>query len=331
MKKSLIITSISGPNDILREYANGCLKKNIEFILIGDAKSPINFDLRGCSFFSLHDQRSLNFDIIPKLPENHYSRKNIGYLEAIKNGAEQIIETDDDNFPLDFFWEDRPLKLKASVIIENGWANIYSLFSDEKIWPRGFPVEFLNEFSANRGKVADVISPVQQGLADDNPDVDAIYRMTSTLPVRFRHDEPVALDSRVWCPFNSQNTTWFLDVFPLLYLPSNCSFRMTDIWRSFIAQRIMWENGWKLLFHSSTVYQERNPHNLLKDFEDEIPGYLNNARICSRLEELSLKSGTEYILDNMIKCYNEFIKMGLIDSKELSLIDSWGNDISKFI
>jgi hypothetical protein len=30
---------------------------------------------------------------------------------------------------------------------------------------------------------------------------------------------------------------------PLLYLPSHCCFRMTDIWRSFIAQRCLWELG----------------------------------------------------------------------------------------
>ncbi|MBV5271274.1 MAG: DUF288 domain-containing protein, partial [Afipia sp.] len=79
-----------------------------------------------------------------------------------------------------------------------------------------------------------------------NPDVDAIYRLTLPLPQSFREEQPVALGRNVWCPFNSQNTTWWKEAAPLLYLPSFCSFRMTDIWRSFVAQRIAWENGWHI-------------------------------------------------------------------------------------
>jgi hypothetical protein len=62
---------------------------------------------------------------------------------------------------------------------------------------------------------------------------------------------------------------------------------MTDIWRSFIAQRIAWTCGWNILYHEATMQQDRNQHDLLKDFEDEIPGYLHNARICRQLEDLT--------------------------------------------
>ncbi|MHC4265647.1 MAG: STELLO glycosyltransferase family protein, partial [Planctomycetota bacterium] len=68
--------------------------------------------------------------------------------------------------------------------------------------------------------------------ADDNPDVDAVYRLTQRLPLTFRKDRRLALGNGSKCPFNSQNTTWFPDAYPLLYLPAYCSFRMTDIWRS---------------------------------------------------------------------------------------------------
>src|SRR6185436_15069807 len=129
------------------------------------------------------------------------------------------------------------------------------------------------------------VYPIQQGLADENPDVDAVYRMTSSLPLSFNKRNPIVLDKNAWCPFNSQNTTWFKEAFPLLYLPSYCSFRMTDIWRSFVAQRIAWSCNWSILFHNATVRQERNEHSLIRDFEDEIPGYLNNARICKMLED----------------------------------------------
>src|SRR5205807_7157091 len=126
--------------------------------------------------------------------------------------------------------------------------------------------------------------PIQQGLSDENPDVDAIYRMANPLPVLFDKANSVSLGKNSWCPFNSQNTTWFKEAFPLLYLPSYCSFRMTDIWRSFVAQRIAWTCGWSILFHQSTVRQDRNDHNLMTDFKDEISGYSNNALICKSLQ-----------------------------------------------
>lgn len=145
--------------------------------------------------------------------------------------------------------------------------------------------------------------PIQQGLADENPDVDAIYRLTFPLPQNFRSDRRVALGSGAWCPFNSQNTTWYPEAFPLLYLPAYCSFRMTDIWRSFVAQRIAWANGWSVLYHEPTVWQDRNDHDLMRDFADEIPGYMNNAQIAAGLDALPIKPGVGEIPANVQLCY----------------------------
>ena len=62
---------------------------------------------------------------------------------------------------------------------------------------------------------------------------------------------------------------------------------MTDIWRSFVAQRIAWANNWSILFHEPTVWQERNDHSLMRDFKDEVPGYLHNRRIGEVLDRLT--------------------------------------------
>ena len=106
---------------------------------------------------------------------------------------------------------------------------------------------------------------------------------------------------------------------------------MTDIWRSFITQRIAWECDWNLLFHSSTVWQERNDHNLMKDFKDEIPGYLNNNKIFSELTKLQLQRGAAHIPENMRICYNKMIELGLVGAEEKDLLNAWLQDISKWI
>jgi len=148
------------------------------------------------------------------------------------------------------------------------------------------------------------------------------------LPIIFNKSNSIALGNNSVCPFNSQNTTWFKEAFPLLYLPSYCSFRMTDIWRSFVAQRIAWTCNWPILFHHSTVWQERNDHNLMSDFRDEISGYNNNAQIIKSLKELELKDGIENISANMKLCYNTLIELGLVGQQETILLDAWLQDIN---
>ncbi len=323
---SLIITSISAPNSVMKSIAEGCRKNNIRFIIIGDTKSPATFELDGCRFYSIDEQKNLEFRLSAVLPEKHYSRKNIGYLIAAKD--EVIIETDDDNFPRDDFWNARKKNLNAESVRRIGWVNVYRYFSKNNIWPRGLPLENILENNYPDGVEKEIISPIQQGLADENPDVDAVYRMCRELPASFNRRAPVALEENSWCPFNSQNTTWFREAFPLLYLPSYCSFRMTDIWRSFVAQRIAWTCGWQVMFHQSTVWQERNTHNLLKDFEDEIPGYLNNSKIRILLENLDLKSGTDNISENLARCYDALAENNFIGKEEMILLEKWILDIN---
>jgi hypothetical protein len=320
----LIITSIADQNHpVLNQFAEETSKRGLPFIVIGDTKSPKEFAIEGCDFYSVERQEALDFDLVKDLPLKHYARKNLGYLIAISKGAEVIIETDDDNLPLDTFWENRTKEVKAHLLTDKSWVNVYKYFTDVQIWPRGFALENLQENLPDLESQVLINSPIQQGLADENPDVDAIYRLTLPLPITFNKANSVALGENSICPFNSQNTTWFKEAFPLLYLPSYCSFRMTDIWRSFVAQRISWTCGWPILFHQSTVWQERNEHNLMNDFNDEISGYSNNLRIMESLNELNLKPGVDYIANNMLLCYQKLIDLDLVGKEEMGLLKSW--------
>lgn len=331
-KVVLIVTSISAPNKVLTSLSEGAKKNNTEFIVIGDSKSPADFNLSGCDFYSLQKQKELDFNFAKLCPEKHYSRKNIGYLIAIQKRATIIIETDDDNFPREEFWMDRTEQQAGYYFQDKGWVNVYNYFSDTNIWPRGFPLEFVQNEQPNLSDLQNknMACPIQQGLADENPDVDALYRLLFTLPVNFKKGMRVILGKNTVCPFNSQNTSFFKKAFPLLYLPSFCSFRMTDIWRSFVAQRICWENSWNILFHDATVYQERNVHNLLNDFADEISGYLNNDKIYNQLVKLSLKPGEDKLAENLLICYESLISLNLIDKKEINLIEAWNKDLLTF-
>ena len=329
-RAALVVTSISAPNRVLGALAQGAQARGRRFVVVGDVPSPADFRLEGCDFYGLDAQYETGFRFARACPTRHYARKNLGYLIAVREGATVIVETDDDNIPRAEFWQERESRVSAPCVEGAGWVNVYRYFSEANIWPRGLPLERVRErvpeFEALG--VRDIDCPIQQGLADENPDVDAIYRLVADLPQSFRRDRRVALGAGTWCPFNSQNTTWWVDAFPLLYLPAYCSFRMTDIWRSFVAQRIAWEQGWGVLFHEPTVWQERNEHNLMRDFRDEVPGYLHNAAICEALTGLRLKPGVKALGENLQVCYEKLVEMSLVGREELQLLAAWLEDLA---
>lgn len=330
-KTAIVVTTINAPNEAMRKIAEYAGLLDAHFIVVGDTKSPQEYPVDGVTYFTYEDQKKLDFKFAKACPTKHYARKNIGYLLAAQSGVDAIVETDDDNIPLQGFQAERAREVSGDIVRAKGWTNVYKLFSDSVVWPRGLPLtELMRPRPTTLGRSTE-ICPIQQGLADENPDVDAIYRLAFPLPISFARRPPVLLDKGVWSPFNSQNTTFFREAFLLSYLPYHCSFRMTDIWRSFVAQRIMWECGWRLMFHSSTVYQVRNDHDLMKDFADEIPGYLGNEKIRRALEGLNLKSGQRNIADNVRACYEAIISLGLIGQQEIALLDKWLDDMSIII
>jgi hypothetical protein len=320
--QSIIITTIFKPLPHHFDIGKEAKKRHIQFIIIGDAKTPKDYHLDEAEYYNIDRQVHEFSDFARILPFNHYSRKNIGYLVAIKNGSRIIHETDDDNIPYPSFYDEQPEEMKIDIYKSQKWLNVYSLFSKENIWPRGLPLDYLKNNESILKTQVKIIKPIIiQGLADQNPDVDAIYRFVGKLPVSFDKNKIIAIEKNTWCPFNSQNTIFKKEGFPLLYLPSYCSFRMTDIWRSFIAQRCIWQLDSNLVFHSPTVYQERNVHSILKDFEQEIPGYLENDKIIDVLEGVHFQ--TKNVHENLLVCYEKLIQNGFFPKKEIELVEMW--------
>ena len=118
----------------------------MKFIVIGDRKSPKNFKLKHGEFHKINDQK-LKFKFAKICPEDCYARKNIGYLLAIQNKSDVIVETDDDNYPKKRFFDSKYLEHDALEISNKGWINIYKIFLNKKlkIWPRGLPLRFLDD------------------------------------------------------------------------------------------------------------------------------------------------------------------------------------------
>ena len=324
-----VLTTIQPPTPAMRGLCRYLRRVAGQLLVLGDRKGPQEYPLDGAELFALDRQLALPLRLPQLLPLDHYTRKNIGYLVAISRDAECIYETDDDNTPSPG-WQLRSRTVRARKVSGPRWCNVYRYFSDDLIWPRGFPLERIataRKTLPSPGPASSVVSPIQQGLVDGSPDVDAIWQLVLAKPFRFAAGASVALKSGVWCPFNSQSTWWWPEAYPLMYLPSFCTFRMTDIWRSLVAQRCLWALGGSVTFHGPEVVQRRNVHSLLKDFADEVPGYLANDRVVQLLEELPLDSGAAAAGANLIRCYEKLVQHGILPHQELPLVKAWLGDL----
>jgi hypothetical protein len=320
MQKYIIITTIYPPTKSVKAFAH---KKDYHLIVVGDKKTPSAWSNPNTEFISAREQERLHSEWVRFLPWNHYSRKMVGYLSAIEQGADIIIDTDDDNIPC-AQWGFPDFEGTFSTIPEKGgFFNVY-YFTEQKIWPRGFPLQRINNKNSVFGDCFSktmVSIGVWQALANGDPDVDAIYRLTDNTPCLFEDKNPIVLGCETVCPFNSQNTACRKELFPLLYLPAYVTFRFTDILRGLVAQPIMWAAGYHLGFTSPTVFQERNFHDYLKDFESEIPCYLYAERVVELCCEATKTNVS--VADNLYNSYEMLLKHGVVVEHEINLLEVW--------
>jgi len=312
-----VLTTINPPSECTRVLVEKL--SGYPLIVIGDQKTPL-YDLGGASYVPLREQGG--YAISEVLPRNTYCRKNIGYLMAMENN-DLIYETDDDNAPLDN-WSIPNEYRDALCVTGDKFYNVYRNFSDDHIWPRGIPLEYI----FTEGDTVEIYNNfwVQQGLANGSPDVDAIWRMMYDFNVQFQNSSPICTVS--YAPFNSQNTWWFKSAFPLMYLPFTCTDRLTDIWRSFIAQRCMIHQGVMPLFTNADVVQHRNEHDYHDDFIQEVQGYVRNEELVGLLEKVQV---VDDIYANLYNCYDILIKNKFFDKQERDGVIAWISDCRKIL
>jgi len=326
MSRAIVITTIFEPSEAVQAYAD---LSDHQLIVVGDKKTRDDWSCKGVDYLSLQRQDSVGPYLAKVLPYNHYCRKMFGYLMAAQSGANIIIDTDDDNYPKSN-WGFPSFDGVFDVIEgKQGFVNIYQWFTDAHIWPRGLPLDLITKtFDLGNIHSADECSVgIWQGLADDDPDVDAIYRLTSDHPCFFDERQPVVLTEGAVCPFNSQNTATRKELYPLLYLPAYVTFRFTDILRGLVAQPIMWLYGYMLGFTQATVVQKRNPHDYMKDFSSEIPMYLNCRKV---VETVSASiSASNSLESNLHNAYSSLLLEGIVCDDEMRSLEAWLNDLQR--
>jgi hypothetical protein len=212
------------------------------------------------------------------------SRRNIALLEALKWGADLIVSIDDDNIPLDdlyFRYFERVLLYPKNgtfdgIKVGSGWFDPGSLqFPSDGVDPvcqRGFP-QSQRLGCATFSPVTGAKIGIAQGMVLGDSDMPAVDRISRRYPIVHQVSEllraGIVTDPReTYVPINSQNIAFLRELAPsFLMVPS--FGRYDDIYAGLIAQRVMRERGLFVHYGQSFVWQQRNPHNLLKDLAAE--------------------------------------------------------------
>jgi hypothetical protein len=329
MNKAIVITTINPPKKEIYEWA-----KYNDWLLIsaGDLKTPTNWYAENVLYLSPKMQDKLFPDFSKVFPWNMPARKNLAYLSAMKNGAELIYETDDDMLPYANFPPKIDKYTKATVLSNKKFINVFNFFRDKKdkepiAWLRGFPLDYINNQTNIKQRESKIYCPIINSLQDDDCDFDAVYRLLFNKRLAFKKTGSYAIEKGSYAPINTQSTFHFPEVFPLLYLPATSGFHTEDIIQGYIAQRIIWEMGARVLFIPPVARtSNRNIHNLWKDFEFELPLFLKTNKLISILDSLSLFKDP---LKSLLKVYKELVKQNYFPKEEMKMVEAWAKEIEK--
>lgn len=221
-------------------------------------------------------------------------------------------------------------------------------------WPRGYPLHLLkatyhhysstptsavaaplssphaasNSFVLNKVAVPAASVGVVQYLANHDPDVDAIYRLVQPLPLNFQlRQHPLLLPlfnanrEQVFCPYNAQATLHTRAALWTLLLPITVHGRVSDIWRSYFAQRLMADVDLAVVFHPPLVVQFRNSHNYLADFDSEGPLYLQAGTLVEQLA--AWHSCAETLPERMESLWIMLYERGYVQQADVALLQAW--------
>jgi STELLO glycosyltransferase-like protein len=322
--KWYVITTINKPTAVFEKFSKLSGWKGV---VVADKKTPKDWYVPGITVLTVEYQQNCNYKIAKLLPWNHYCRKNIGYLYAIEHGAQIIYETDDDNFLIDDRIHYLPEKAECLLASAQLIFNPYVYFGQPSMWPRGFPLKEIGKSNNDHNQmIKECFIPIQQGLVNKDPDVDAIFRLTRNELVTFDSSKPsIACNAGTMAPFNSQNTLFYYSSFWLLFMPTTVSMRVADIWRGYWAQRLLWDIGGSLCFLPPTAYQERNQHDYLRDFAEEIDLYLDAQNLITMLN--AWQSDKQTVFERMKDLFDELVIDKFLRQEDVILLQAWLEDL----
>lgn len=296
MKKFIVTTTIQPPTKATELYLQ---KKDWTLIVVGDKKTPhdIYKGIGNLIYLDPESQEDCYKSLSDAIGWNCIMRRNIGFVEAYRRGADIVASIDDDNIPYEDWGKDIRLGEQYVSIYDNiyGVLDPLKLTNHPEIWHRGFPIDLLPTTKYNEYKGMDTRTFFfQANLWDGDPDIDATCRMiNSPKSLKMNIQQPFSTDCYV--PFNSQNTFIIREALPFYMMLPHVG-RMDDIWGSYIAQYIL---DTRPIFMPATTYQLRNEQSVFKNYNDEVFGVNNTSKLLRDMENFE-----KYLPERTLAAFN---------------------------
>jgi len=280
MKRYIVTTTINSPTRATLAFAE---MSDWTLIVVGDTKTPHHdYDKLNCIYIHPSEQETKYKDLSDAIGWKSIQRRNIGFVEAYDLGADIIATVDDDNIPYDNWGKNLLVGKEIDCDLYQPAKDVFdplSVTNSNHVWHRGYPIEYVpyRKEVEYLGKVRRKVL-VQADLWDGDPDIDALARLAMKPIVKFSEiTEPYC--SSVISPFNSQNTFLAREVIPFYSVLPHIG-RMDDIWGSYILQ-LSFPNS--VIYNRASVYQSRNPQDLVTNLQKEIFGYRNTLNLLNDL------------------------------------------------
>ena len=135
----------------------------------------------------------------------------------------------------------------------------------------------------------------------------------------------VSLRAGTMMPYNAQATLHHYDALWGLLLPCTVHGRVTDIWRAFFTQRLLWDIGYRLAFSTPWVTQYRNVHNYLADFNSETPLYQQAGALVEALRAWRPSSAS--LPGRLEELYILMYEYGILGEADVRLAQAWLVDL----
>jgi len=309
MNRTIVTTTINSPTEATMRFLE---RQDWDMIIVGDKKTPhdeyhkLEDQYGRLEYLHPDRQEELYKDLSDKIGWNKVMRRNIGFCEAYRRGADIIATIDDDNIPYDDWGSEIYIGQEIAVDCwkaENGVFDPLSVTNANYMWHRGYPSELISSRNNIKymGRVKRKVL-VQADLWDGVPDVDAMNRIIHNPRIKLKVDGPYC--STEIAPFNSQNTFLAREIIPY-YMVLPHAGRMDDIWGSYTLQK-QFPNS--VIFNKPTVYQERHePHyRNMKDLRDETMGYEYTLKFI--MGEFPMPADSQIAYDAYRKVFEQWSK-----------------------
>jgi drug/metabolite transporter (DMT)-like permease len=342
-----VTTTIFEPSPAIFQFvqqANTCI------VVVGDQKTNhsswhkfVSTHNGRAFYLSPGDQIRLPLHVIRHIPWNHFGRKNIGYLFVCRHKGKMIYDFDDDNMlrgQRTVFQRIVQGNLSSVPVVEKkhhlfnpypGYEPVDSDNNPQFVWPRGFPLNFIHDVNTSTVSYEKMVHPLNvavfQSLANNDPDVDAIFRMTRKLPITFQLEETIrAVPYGSYSPWNSQAVVVRDVGFWGLLLPISVTGRVSDIWRSYITSRMLFSTPYFVAFTSPFVDQYRNPHDYQIDLVDEQDLYFKTNELIKTISEFSVEKSAPFHA-NLIRLVDSLHQREIVGEADVKLARAWVLDL----